>query len=84
VGKNRPKPAFSAAVEKLAQRIPPSEQEGSTPGRAGVDYPAYTEIPHTAFNCREQRYKGFFGDPETGCQVRNHWQSFFFFFLQLY
>lgn len=43
--------------------------DGGTPGRPGIDYPNYTEIPETQFNCKTQRYKGFFGDPETDCQV---------------
>ncbi|XP_043590626.1 uncharacterized protein LOC122571221 [Bombus pyrosoma] len=42
---------------------------GATRGKANVDYPAYSSIPRTNFNCKEQRYKGFFGDPDTGCQV---------------
>lgn len=37
-------------------------------GEAGVDYPNFSVIPKTEFNCSEQRYKGFFGDPSTGCQ----------------
>uniref|UniRef100_T1IF06 Chitin-binding type-2 domain-containing protein n=1 Tax=Rhodnius prolixus TaxID=13249 RepID=T1IF06_RHOPR len=69
---NLPRPRehqYKTKASKLAHKIPSSDQEGSTPGRAGVDYPAYDEIPHTHFSCKEQRYKGFFGDPETGCQV---------------
>ncbi|XP_017755703.1 PREDICTED: uncharacterized protein LOC108547623 [Eufriesea mexicana] len=42
---------------------------GATRGEANVDYPAYSSIPRTNFSCKEQRYKGFFGDPDTGCQV---------------
>lgn len=38
-------------------------------GRPGIDYPIFHKIPETSFSCKEQRYKGFFGDPETGCQV---------------
>jgi hypothetical protein len=38
-------------------------------GRPGIDFPNFHEIPPTAFSCKEQRYKGFFGDPETRCQV---------------
>jgi hypothetical protein len=38
-------------------------------GRPGIDFPIYNEIPQTNFSCKEQRYKGFFGDPESGCQV---------------
>lgn len=43
--------------------------EGGTPGKPGEDYPAYSKIPQTSFNCKTQRYKGFFGDPDTNCQV---------------
>ncbi|KAG5672875.1 hypothetical protein PVAND_002963 [Polypedilum vanderplanki] len=38
-------------------------------GRPGIDFPIFHEIPETSFSCKEQRYKGFFGDPETNCQV---------------
>ncbi|XP_076620779.1 uncharacterized protein LOC143341667 [Colletes latitarsis] len=46
-----------------------SVKHGATRGEANVDYPAYSNIPFTNFSCKEQRYKGFFGDPDTGCQV---------------
>lgn len=46
-----------------------AEPPGPHNGRPGIDYPALAQIPLTAFNCKEQRYKGFFGDPETNCQV---------------
>ncbi|XP_030027380.2 uncharacterized protein LOC115445295 isoform X1 [Manduca sexta] len=46
-----------------------SDDEGGTPGRPGIDYPILTTIPQTAFNCKTQRYKGFFADTETRCQV---------------
>ncbi|XP_052864565.1 uncharacterized protein LOC128271165 [Anopheles cruzii] len=42
---------------------------GPNTGKPGIDYPALAEIPETSFSCKEQRYKGFFGDPETNCQV---------------
>nr|XP_029715789.1 uncharacterized protein LOC115259370 [Aedes albopictus] len=42
---------------------------GPNSGRPGIDYPNLSEIPETSFSCKEQRYKGFFGDPETNCQV---------------
>jgi len=42
---------------------------GANSGKPGIDYPAFYEIPPTSFNCKDQRYKGFFGDPETNCQV---------------
>lgn len=42
---------------------------GPQSGKPGIDYPTYSKLPPTSFNCSEQRYKGFFGDPVTGCQV---------------
>lgn len=51
------------------EKYPLNTPEGGTPGIAGQDYPAYSVIPTTGFNCKTQRYKGFFGDPETNCQV---------------
>ncbi|KAL6429039.1 hypothetical protein ACFW04_008084 [Cataglyphis niger] len=42
---------------------------GATRGKPHIDYPAYATIPATDFNCKDQRYKGFFGDPATRCQV---------------
>ncbi|XP_020288790.1 uncharacterized protein LOC109857149 [Pseudomyrmex gracilis] len=47
----------------------PSVKYGATRGKPHVDYPAYAIIPETNFSCKDQRYKGFFGDPSTGCQV---------------
>lgn len=53
----------------MSQTFPAPSAEGSTPGRPGIDYPAYDSIPQTTFSCATQRYKGFFGDPDTNCQV---------------
>ncbi|XP_035710088.1 uncharacterized protein LOC110852849 isoform X2 [Folsomia candida] len=39
------------------------------PGMPGVDYPIFDEIPVTGFDCAKQRYKGFFADIESKCQV---------------
>lgn len=47
----------------------PALKYGATRGKPHVDYPAYATIPETKFSCKDQRYKGFFGDPATGCQV---------------
>ncbi|XP_067125934.1 uncharacterized protein [Centruroides vittatus] len=41
----------------------------SVPGRAGADYPNYSEIPYTKFNCREFKMPGFYADMDTGCQI---------------
>ncbi|XP_031640677.1 uncharacterized protein LOC116352314 [Contarinia nasturtii] len=46
-----------------------NEAPGPQSGEPGVDFPVFSVIPKTSFNCSEQRYKGFFGDPDTSCQV---------------
>ncbi|XP_069695220.1 uncharacterized protein [Periplaneta americana] len=55
--------------QTTTQIFPDPTTEGGTPGRPGIDYPTYSRIPETSFTCKNQRYKGFFGDPETSCQV---------------
>ena len=44
----------------------------SIPGMPGIDYPILHEIPYTGFDCQQQRYKGFFADVDTKCQVSNN------------
>lgn len=56
-------------LENEDENYPADTPEGGTPGTAGVDYPALYSIPQTSFSCKTQRYKGFFGDPDTNCQV---------------
>lgn len=53
----------------VIQTFPDNTHEGGTPGKPGIDYPALSSIPQTRFSCKTQRYKGFFGDPDTHCQV---------------
>ncbi|KAL1464702.1 hypothetical protein WDU94_004326 [Cyamophila willieti] len=63
---------YTGSLDNSLTFNPPRTQtytDGSTPGRPGVDYPTLFEIPETSFDCKTQRYKGFFGDPETDCQV---------------
>ncbi|XP_041565090.1 pollen-specific leucine-rich repeat extensin-like protein 1 isoform X2 [Drosophila elegans] len=55
--------------EAVAKPKGPNKHPGPSTGRPGIDYPNYAEIPQTSFECTKQRYKGFFGDPETNCQV---------------
>ncbi|KAK2584670.1 hypothetical protein KPH14_007014 [Odynerus spinipes] len=57
---------ISTSRPKIAQT---SLKYGATRGKPNIDYPAYATIPETDFSCKEQRYKGFFGDPATDCQV---------------
>lgn len=56
-------------IDTITQTFPGDTVEGGTPGKPGIDYPALANIPQTSFSCKTQRYKGFFGDPDTNCQV---------------
>jgi len=39
------------------------------PGEAGTDYPVYTSVPDTGFNCAQQDYPGIYADTQADCQV---------------
>lgn len=39
------------------------------PGTPGVDYPIYSEIPKTSFDCKQQPLPGYYADIEAQCQV---------------
>ena len=39
------------------------------PGEPGVDYPVWSSVPDTDFNCRQQEYPGIYTDTESNCQV---------------
>lgn len=41
-------------------------------GEPGLDYPILSSVnTSTSFNCRDQRYPGYYADVEARCQVRN-------------
>lgn len=40
------------------------------PGRPWKDYPLYSTIPRTGFDCKLTKYPGFYADIDAGCQVR--------------
>ncbi|XP_037907409.1 uncharacterized protein LOC119649365 isoform X2 [Hermetia illucens] len=42
---------------------------GSVPGIPGRDYPTYAFPPDTSFRCQDQRFPGYYADPEARCQV---------------
>lgn len=47
-------------------------QEGdysAIPGEPDVDYPIYSEIPETSFDCNQQEFPGYYADVEARCQV---------------
>ena len=39
------------------------------PGDPGVDYPVFSEVPDTDFNCAQQEFPGIYTDVEAQCQV---------------
>lgn len=39
------------------------------PGVAGADYPIFSEIPRTSFDCKTQSFPGYYADVEAQCQV---------------
>ena len=39
------------------------------PGVAGTDYPVYSSVPDTGFDCSQQLYPGIYTDTEAACQV---------------
>ena len=58
--------------EKEAFRAAKRAHQGQQkiPGRAGVDYPTYHEVPATRFSCQDVPYvPGMYANEETGCQA---------------
>ena len=41
----------------------------SIPGEAGVDFPVYSAVPDTGFDCGAQEFPGIYGDVDGNCQV---------------
>ena len=39
------------------------------PGEAGTDYPVYSSVPDTGFNCAQQDFPGIYADTQADCQV---------------
>lgn len=47
----------------------PGGDYSAIPGTPGVDYPIYTEIPQTSFDCKQYPWPGYYADVEAQCQV---------------
>lgn len=48
------------------------ENEGdysAIPGEPEIDYPIFSEIPETSFDCNQQEFPGYYADVEARCQV---------------
>ena len=39
------------------------------PGVAGTDYPVYSSVPDTGFDCSQQEFPGIYTDTQADCQV---------------
>ena len=69
-----PGPAVSTNIGAY-KSIPDGYSASSVPGTAGKDYPNYSEVPHTSFDCQHlKKTEVKHADPETGCQV-NNWST---------
>lgn len=43
--------------------------QDAIPGEPGEDYPILSKVNSTNFNCRDQKYPGYYADVEARCQV---------------
>jgi len=69
----QPGPAVKAVNPYVHK--PDGYHSGAVPGTAGKDYPNYSSVPDTSFQCpksaktSETYYDQMYSDPEAGCQV---------------
>ncbi|XP_075587206.1 uncharacterized protein LOC124498834 [Dermatophagoides farinae] len=49
--------------------------EHTLPGMPGEDYPVFSSIPRTRFNCLDHKWPGYYADIDTHCQVFHICQS---------
>jgi len=59
---------FAAAVEKEGDD-PLDWLRDSIPGEPGVDYPIFSAVEQTQFDCEGKVFGGYYADPEMGCQA---------------
>ena len=67
-------PSAALKPQAYAHKVTKDYYHGgkSIPGVAGKDYPNYTAVPSTSFDClsvKHSDYSYMFADTETGCQV---------------
>ncbi|GLJ59458.1 hypothetical protein SUGI_1509300 [Cryptomeria japonica] len=43
--------------------------QDAIPGEPGIDYPIISKVNLTSFNCRDQKYPGYYADVSSRCQV---------------
>ena len=64
--------APSSTVHKNNDESYDDEIDGdysAIPGQPGVDYPIFSDVPNTPFNCSQQRLPGYYADPSARCQL---------------
>uniref|UniRef100_A0A1A9WL77 Chitin-binding type-2 domain-containing protein n=1 Tax=Glossina brevipalpis TaxID=37001 RepID=A0A1A9WL77_9MUSC len=65
----------TSAVRSLATATgstAPNDSEGdysAIPGVPGIDYPLFSQVPQTNFDCAQQALPGYYADIEAQCQV---------------
>ena len=57
------------SLEDMVSRAEQGLEMRPIPGEPGVDYPVFSEVPVTDFNCRQQEFPGIYTDVESNCQV---------------
>ena len=58
------------SLEEMLRSAGQEAEMRPIPGDPGVDYPVFSEVPHTDFNCAQQEYPGIYTDVEAQCQVK--------------
>lgn len=66
-------PSLALKSNAYADKYTTSDyRPSSVPGTPGKDYPNYTSVPETSFDCLNQKnadYSYMYSDLEAGCQV---------------
>ena len=57
------------SLEEMVSRAEQGLEMRPIPGEPGVDYPVFSVVPDTDFNCRQQEFPGIYTDVESNCQV---------------
>ena len=52
------------------------------PGEAGTDYPVYSDVPDTGFDCSQQEFPGIYTDTQADCQWGDKYSYLYFIFCR--
>ena len=60
---------YQAVQGYIVHVISGPDGDMSIPGEAGVDFPVFSAVPDTGFDCGAQQFPGIYGDVDGNCQV---------------